>query len=72
MGVRLDLNPFLSAWLLGLLCCVLLFPQWVRAQAPIDPSLPEAPLPHKRALLLLPGYDVVQQTTNPVAPLRPG
>jgi hypothetical protein len=41
------------------------------AQAPIDPSLPEAPLPHKRALLLFPGYDVMQQTTKPVAPLAP-
>lgn len=40
------------------------------AQAPIDPSLPEAPLPHKRALLLFPGYDVVPQATKPVAPLR--
>ena len=40
------------------------------AQAPIDPSLPEAPLPHKRAFLLFPGYDVMQQTTEPVAPLR--
>lgn len=40
------------------------------AQAPIDPSLPEAPLPHKRALLLFPGYDVVPQATEPVAPLR--
>jgi hypothetical protein len=43
-------------------------PSW--SQAPIDPSLPEAPLAHKRALLLFPGYDVMQQTTNPVAPLR--
>jgi hypothetical protein len=41
------------------------------AQARIDPSLPEAPLPHKRAFLLFPGYDVMQQTTEPVAPLRP-
>jgi hypothetical protein len=48
---------------LGLFTC--------RAQAPIDPSLPEAPLAHNRALLLFPGYDVVEQTGNPVAPLRP-
>jgi hypothetical protein len=40
------------------------------AQAPIDPSLPEAPLPHKRALFLFPGFDVMQQTTKPVAPLH--
>lgn len=42
-----------------------------QAQAPIDPSLPEAPLTHNRALLLFPGYDVVQQTENPIASLRP-
>jgi hypothetical protein len=41
-----------------------------RAQAPIDPSLPEAPLPHKRAFFLFPGYDVVQQTSKPIPPLR--
>ncbi|HEX4286382.1 MAG TPA: hypothetical protein VHZ28_14915 [Terracidiphilus sp.] len=39
------------------------------AQAPIDPSLPEAPLPHKRALFLFPGYDVVSQTSKPIPPL---
>ena len=48
----------------------LLFPWCVQAQAPIDPALPEAPLPHQRALFLFPGYDVVEQTTHPVAPLR--
>jgi len=42
----------------------------LQAQAPIDPSLPEAPLPHKRAFMLFPGFDVVQQTSNPVPPLR--
>lgn len=42
-----------------------------QAQAPIDPSLPEAPLPHKRAFILFPGFDVVQQTTKPIPPLRP-
>lgn len=47
---------------LGVLVC--------RAQAPIDPSLPEAPLPHKRAFILFPGFDVVQQTTRPIPPLR--
>jgi hypothetical protein len=40
------------------------------AQAPIDSSLPEAPLPHKRAFVLFPGFDVVQQTTKPIPPLR--
>lgn len=41
-----------------------------QAQAPIDPSLPEAPLPHKRSFILFPGFDVVQQTTKPIPPLR--
>jgi hypothetical protein len=67
--VRPKLNSHLAVFFLGFLlgvfsanpCC---------GQAPIDPSLPEAPLPHKRALLLFPGYDVMQQTTDPVAPLR--
>ena len=40
------------------------------AQAPIDPALPEAPLPHRRVLLLFPGYETVQDPTIPVASLR--
>ncbi len=44
-------------------------PSVIQAQALVDPSLPEAPLPHKRALLLFPGYDVVQ-TSRPIPPLR--
>ncbi len=40
------------------------------AQAPIDPSLPEAPLPHKRVLFLFPGYETVQDPNIPVSPLR--
>lgn len=40
------------------------------AQAPIDPSLPEAPLPHSRVLLLFPGYETVQDPSIPVSPLR--
>lgn len=40
------------------------------AQAPIDPQLPEAPVAHKRALFLFPGYDTVQNPDAPVAPLR--
>lgn len=42
----------------------------MQAQAPIDPSLPEAPLPHKRGVNLFPSLDVVPQSTEPVAPLR--
>ena len=40
------------------------------AQARIDPSLPEAPLPHRRVLLLFPGYETVQDPNIPVAPLK--
>ncbi len=40
------------------------------AQARIDTSLPEAPLPHRRVLLLFPGYETVQDPNIPVAPLR--
>lgn len=43
---------------------------FTHAQASIDPSLPEAPLPHKRAFFLFPGFDVVQQTSQPIPPLR--
>jgi hypothetical protein len=41
------------------------------AQAKVDPSLPEAPLPHRRVLLLFPGYETVQDPYMNVAPLRP-
>lgn len=40
------------------------------AQAPIHPSLPEEPLPHRRVLLLFPGYETVQDPSIPVATLR--
>ena len=40
------------------------------AQARVDPSLPEEPLPHKRVLLLFPGYETIQDPDTPVAPLR--
>lgn len=41
------------------------------AQASIDPSLPEAPLTHRRALLIFPGYETVSNPNRPVATLRP-
>lgn len=44
--------------------------QVLLAQAPIDTSLPEAPLPHRRVLLLFPGYETIQDPNIPVAPLR--
>lgn len=40
------------------------------AQAPIDPSLPEAPLEHKRELFLFAGYGMVGDPNTPVAPMR--
>jgi len=40
------------------------------AQARIDTSLPEAPLPHSRVLLLFPGYETIQDPSTPVPPLR--
>jgi hypothetical protein len=44
--------------------------QTARAQAPIDPQLPEAPIAHQRSLFFFPGYDTVQNPNVPVAPLR--
>jgi hypothetical protein len=40
------------------------------AQAPIDPSLPEAPIGHSRELFLFAGYGAVMDAKTPVAPLR--
>ncbi len=40
------------------------------AQAKIDPSLPEAPLPHRRVLFVFPGYETVQDPDTPLPPLR--
>ena len=41
------------------------------AQAAIDPSLPEAPLPRVRSLLFFPHYGTVNDPDTAVAPLRP-
>lgn len=41
-----------------------------RAQARLDDSLPEAPLPHRRVLFLFPGFETVEDPAVPVAPLR--
>lgn len=72
-GMRMRPRAKLPLEVLCLVFCCgwLLFPRAMRAQAPIDPALPEAPLPHTRAFWLFPGYDVVQQTVHPVASLRP-
>ncbi len=39
-------------------------------QAKIDPTLPEAPLPHSRVLLLFPGYETGHDPNAPVPTLR--
>lgn len=51
-----------------LLCAAAAIP--IFAQAKIDPSLPETPLPHRRVLLLFPGYETIQDPVTPVATLR--
>ena len=52
-------------------CLILSSGVWrSQAQAPIDPSLPEEPIPN-RGFALFPSFDVVQQTGTPVAPLAP-
>jgi hypothetical protein len=66
--LNLRLVTFNSCICLGLSFTI----QTLRAQAPIDPSLGEAPLPHTRALFLFPGYDTVPDSNTPVAQLRPG
>lgn len=43
----------------------------MRPQVRIDPSLPEAPLPHNRNLYLFPGYDTVPEYRTTVPALRP-
>ena len=40
------------------------------AQARIEPSLPAAPLPHHRVLLLFPGFETIQDPVTPVPTLR--
>jgi hypothetical protein len=44
--------------------------QIASAQARIDSSLPEAPIPHNRALILFAGYDTVHDPDSVVPPLR--
>lgn len=43
----------------------------IQAQSRIDPTLPEAPLSHRRVLLLFPGYQTVPDPDLPVPRLRP-
>lgn len=63
------LRRFVIPFALFLLFCGV-FQFKLRGQAPIDTSLPEAPLPHRRVLLLFPGYETIQDPRIPVAPLR--
>ena len=59
-------NP---AGFLLLFLCAVMFAARSDAQAPIDTSLPPAPLPHSRVLFLFPGYETIQDPHIPVAPL---
>lgn len=60
-------RPHLSLFCFAVL---LLVTDVARAQARIDPTLPEAPLPHRRVLLLFPGFETVQDPAIPVPTLR--
>ena len=64
------MNPRIAAFFLRTFLASSLGLQIAAAQAPIDPSLPEAPIPHKRALILFTGYDTVHDPDRPVPPLR--
>ncbi len=46
-------------------------PGVLRAQAPIDPSLPSAPIPSAGFFAIFPAYEVVKNPTRPVPPLKP-
>ncbi|HTB96237.1 MAG TPA: hypothetical protein VK716_04465 [Terracidiphilus sp.] len=52
-------------------CALFFFAPALYAQARVDPSLPEAPLPEHRALILFPGYETVYDPDTPVPVLRP-
>lgn len=59
--------------LLGVAAALVVLGSVVRvglAQAKIDTSLPEEPLPHRRVLFLFPGYETVQDPHQAVAELR--
>ncbi|MGA8673165.1 MAG: hypothetical protein WB679_25045 [Terracidiphilus sp.] len=63
------MNPRLAMLVLRIfLACFLGLPI-AAAQARIDPSLPEAPLPHNRASLLFAGYDTVHDPDATLPPL---
>lgn len=62
---------WLGSWKSVLLFVILPFSgRALLAQAKIDPSLPEAPLSHRRVLLLFPGFETVQDPFQPVPTLR--
>jgi hypothetical protein len=61
---RLERVPFLLPLVL-----VASFPGIVRAQARIDPSLPEAPLPQSARFTIFPAYEAVEHTRGRVPPL---
>ena len=61
----------LAKALLCAACAGPLFVPSLCAQARVDPSLPEAPLPHQRSLIIFPGYETVHDPDTPVPALRP-
>lgn len=63
------LNPRYAALILGLWFCVGARGHFCAAQARIDPSLPEAPVPYKRSFFIIPGYETVHDPNIPVPPL---
>ena len=64
----MPLNPKIKSLVLSTGFALSVLPSL--AQAHIDPSLPEAPLPHHRVLLLFPGYETIQDPVTPVPTLR--
>lgn len=58
-----------AALILGIWCCLGSGVHFCAAQARIDPSLPEAPLPYKRSFFIIPGYETVHDPNTPVPPL---
>ncbi len=65
------MNPRLAAFILGLWFCTGAGVHFCAAQARIDPSLPEAPLPYRRSFFIIPGYETVHDPNIAVPPLRP-
>lgn len=64
------LNPRIATSIFGVCLLVSSGVKPARAQARIDPSLPEAPLAHTGELHLFAGYGTVMDPNTPIPPLR--